>query len=204
MIRNVDIQLKSVRNQVLRKEITEDIVKIQVLPNEKVFRKAIQLFIEKWSGFAEIISFIDYFRAQWCSERSIGWFESHAIGAPSTSNAIESTHHHMKNFKDLRKKTSLRKFLKTIQTSLIHEWSMEHNIQENVNAIDYATKPSITVADTIDAYKWNEKNAKVIALEHNGEKLYFTHAGNETDSFNNSQNKKNAKYLLVQYAKVNV
>ena len=60
MIRNVDIQLKSVRNQVLIKEITEDIVKIQVLSNEKVFRKAIKLFIEKWSGFAEIINFIDY------------------------------------------------------------------------------------------------------------------------------------------------
>ena len=62
-----------------------------------------------------------------------------------------------------------------------------------MNAIPFTTKPSFTVADITDTYKWNEKNKKVVSLVHNREKLFFTSAG---DSDNHLDKSLIRKYLI--------
>ena len=76
---------------------------------------------------------------QYLSERSYGWYKGHAIGVPSNSNSIESTHKHMKTDPDLTSKKSLRHFLGSVEKGLIYNWSMNYNPDGNPNVKVFST-----------------------------------------------------------------
>ena len=114
---------------------------------------------------------------QYLSERSYGWFKGHAIGVPSNSNSIESTHKHMKTDPDLTSKKSLRHFLGSVEKGLIYNWSMNYNPDGNPNVKVFSTMPTISTTDWVNAYKWNQLKKKVISLKHGGHTLCFTVAG---------------------------
>ena len=93
VIRNIDIQLKSVEQQ-HRENLRKDITKIQIIFEKSSFDVAIQLFNYKWKSLknSSINNFLQYFNRQWCTESNKGWFEGFAVGVPSTSNVLESFH----------------------------------------------------------------------------------------------------------------
>ena len=135
---------------------------MQVLPNQKIFLKASSLFQHKLksTGNSEINEFNEYMTGQYLSERSYGWYEGHAIGVPSNSNSIESTHKHMKTDPDLTSKKSLRHFLGSVEKGLIYNWSMNYNPDGNPNVKVFSTMPTINTTHLVNAYKWNQRKKK--------------------------------------------
>ena len=128
------------------------------MPNENLFEQSIKLFLIKWRNkSASIDEFLDYFK-KWCSGRSSGWYEGFDINAPSTSNAIESTHKHIKNDKDLVVKKPLRQFLPCVSSGLVHNWSMKYNADENPNVLEISSSPTISNKDWLEAFDWNQND----------------------------------------------
>lgn len=85
---------------------------MQVLHNEVIFKKALCLFNEKWKDQSDDINqFLAHFETNTCSDLAYGWYEGHVEGIPSTSNALEGTHKHIKLEPLLKTKKPLRHFL---------------------------------------------------------------------------------------------
>ena len=171
---------------------------MQLLSSEKLFKKAAELIVSKWSKLNsnEINDFFKYFQSTYLSERSFGWYEGHALGHPSTSNSIESTHRHIKLDKDLIVKKSLRHFLSCMERGLIYNWSMHYNPHENPNVRSFACKPTIETKDYLKAYDYNQLKRKVIGLDQPDKSIiYFTTASDYVGPFD----KHICRALLVQY-----
>lgn len=69
-------RLRRIRNEETRKSISRDIYNLQQSVSPSIFRKAIQLFDMKWRQQNQdtINEFLDYFAAEWCTERNCGKF----------------------------------------------------------------------------------------------------------------------------------
>jgi hypothetical protein len=98
------------------------------------------LFDTKWRNQDPAIdNFLDYFSKNWTKEGKCGWYEGYCQGLPSTSNALEATHTHMKSKMERRSKP-LCDFLGSQghENGLIYEWSLER--AEKLPIIDPITK----------------------------------------------------------------
>ena len=161
-----------VKDPLTRSSIRADICKIQLCQTKEIFAKAFDLFVKKWNKKEK--EFMHYFVEQLCKEGNNGWYEGFSEFTPSTSNSIESTHKVMKDFGKLRSRMALKNFLTDVETSLIHEWSMERNPKliinnqefDNLNLKSFNSTPSIQNSDWDLAWKWDQKNKKVIKLNH--------------------------------------
>lgn len=95
----------------------------------------------------------------------------------------------MKDFGKIRSRMSLKNFLTDVETGLIHEWSMERNPifvinskeVDNVNVKSFQPKPVMSTNDWDLAWKWDQKNKKVIKLNDENKIIYMTPAGDTTD-----------------------
>lgn len=92
--------------------IIDDIKKMQLAQNRKVFDHMAKLFCKKWGELES--NFIEYFKAQWLGIHS-NWFEGAANYTPSTNNALESHNAVIKRKITFRKRLPLNKFLITMK-----------------------------------------------------------------------------------------
>lgn len=92
--------------------IIDDIRKMQLAPNRKVFDYMAMLFCDKWSPLE--FNFVQYFKQQWLGSHS-NWFEGAAEYTPSTNNALESHNAVIKRKITFRKRLPLNQFLKAMQ-----------------------------------------------------------------------------------------
>ncbi len=174
MIRKVDDRLKPIKNKEYKKEIRQNIVDLQVCFNENVFRKALELFFNKWQAVKspEIESFIAYFKTEWCSDGRDTWYEGYALKLPSHSNAIESTHKHMKSSRKIRSRLGIVQFLNNIEKGMLYNWSIIRNstlnindkIVPNKNFKPFATEPCIEIEDWTNSYKWYCKKLNIYKM----------------------------------------
>ena len=76
-------------------QIVLDLQTIQIAFSQGVFHLLVTLFKQKWSKFYD---FLHYFEEEWVIKNSL-WYEgaSFSMSAPSTNNALESTHLVIKN-----------------------------------------------------------------------------------------------------------
>ena len=169
VIRNVDGQLKTIKNETKRIQIRMDICNIQSSISKSLFDRGLELFFNKWKGTDQQLNdFMDYFRKQWC-QKNEGWYEGFCLGIPSQSNGIESTHRHMKDHDILRSRLAFNQFLNSMEGGLVQEWSIARD-PTNPNCKEYHFDPIIATKDWTDAFKWNAKSHKVVQL---GE-FYYT------------------------------
>jgi len=107
---------------------------------------------EKWTKKKndQVDDFLAYFKS--FNEDKPGWFEGYSIGDPSQSNAIESSHKHMKVFEEIKSRTPCIKFMKGKGRNMIEEWSKLRSstfirsdgcMIDNPNQKVYKDKPDI-------------------------------------------------------------
>lgn len=92
--------------------IIDDIRKMQLAPNRKVFEYMAELFCSKWTTIES--SFVQYFKQQWLGTHA-NWFEGAADFTPSTNNALESHNAVIKRKVTFRKRLPLNQFLLTMK-----------------------------------------------------------------------------------------
>ena len=115
VIRAIDHQLDLIKNENQRKQIREDIYRIQLSQNALIFAKAVILFEKKWSPINDKIDeFIGYFKTEWCTDRNCGWYEGFAICKPSTNNGLEATNREIKD-DHVRKRMPVSQFLNKVK-----------------------------------------------------------------------------------------
>lgn len=132
VIRNVRKRpFASKNNKVL---IADDIKKIQLAPNRKIFEMMTNLFIEKWEDAEP--NFTSYFEAQWLGAHC-NWFEGAADYTPSTNNGQESHNATIKRKVTFRRRLPLGEFLITMLGM-----ASDISKQFSANLRDVATEPN--------------------------------------------------------------
>ncbi|CAF2885992.1 unnamed protein product [Rotaria sp. Silwood2] len=101
MRRYVDKKLSNVS---FRQEILDDIDKLQLCESEKVFNKALSLFVKKWSQREH--DFLQYFENEWLKTFS-SWYEGYNYFIPSTNNSLEATNRVIKDEHTFRERHPL-------------------------------------------------------------------------------------------------
>jgi hypothetical protein len=87
MRRDVEKKLKRIKASANKKEILDDVDKLQLCKSEIVFRSASSLFLKKWSKMEK--EFTDYFENEWLKILD-PWYEGYSIFTPSTNNSLEA------------------------------------------------------------------------------------------------------------------
>ncbi len=97
VFRNIKKKLaETVSKKEERDKILEDIYKLHSCPSRTVFKKASELFINKWNVEK---NFIKYFSKQWLTNSRSGWYVGISIGVPCENNALESNNRYNKKCK---------------------------------------------------------------------------------------------------------
>lgn len=92
--------------------IIDDIKKMQLAQNRKVFKHMARMFCKKWIELER--NFVEYFEAQWLGDHT-NWFEGAANYTPSTNNALESHNAVIKRKVTFRKRLPFNKFMITMK-----------------------------------------------------------------------------------------
>ena len=90
------------------------------------------------------------------------------VGAFLVTTMQLNRHKQFKAFELLRNRLAFNQFLNSMQTGLVHEWSMERN-PANIDCKMYHPKPIITTKNWTDTFKWNWRNRKCVKLDN----VYF-------------------------------
>jgi len=72
----------------IKKDILENVDKLQLCESEFVFRNASSLFLMKWSNIEK--EFTEYFENEWLKTLD-SWYEGYSTFSPSTNNQLEPT-----------------------------------------------------------------------------------------------------------------
>ncbi len=131
----------------------------------------------KWASInnGQVDAFLAYFKS--FNEDKPGWYEGYSIGDPSQSNAIESSHKHIKVFEDIKSRTPCIKFMKGKGRNMIEEQSKLRSptfirsdgcVIDNPNQKIYKDKPEILTIDWSNALKWDGKKLKMIQYYKDG------------------------------------
>jgi hypothetical protein len=168
----MDPRLNSIKDKTMRLRIRHDIKAIQLSNTQSIFEKACELFLKKWGSASlvseAVINFLTYFKENWV-EKKDSWYEGYAIGIPSQSNGIESSHKQMKAYEDIYQRTSCIRFMNGKGRRMLEWWSKkrapiflsELGEAENTAQIHFATKSTIETADWTSAYNWNSKRFSI-------------------------------------------
>ncbi|RNA13007.1 hypothetical protein BpHYR1_030270, partial [Brachionus plicatilis] len=173
VLRNVNKHLVSIPSET-RNAIISDIMVIQLSINEDIFRAAIRLFCDKWllKNDSLVENFIKYFKEQWFTKQP-GWYEGHALGYPSSNNALESTNRYIKEQSTFKDRLSVPRFISVVDERIIHFWSTNRDPAEK-NTKAFKTQVEITLADWTAAAQWLQRKQPVIKHKiNNNLKLYF-------------------------------
>lgn len=135
--------------------IIDDIKKMQLAPNRKIFEYMTELFCKKWSPLES--NFVTYFKQQWLGTHS-NWFEGAADYTPSTNNALESHNAVIKRKITFRKRLPLNQFLlamKEITEDISNQMSNEHRIiaKEPIISKETMTKAATMHVEDFKSFK---------------------------------------------------
>lgn len=115
--------------------ILDDIRKMQLAQNRKIFDAMSALFLKKWKDVER--NFVEYFKSEWLGTHS-NWFEGAASYTPSTNNALESHNATIKRKVTFRRKLPLNEFLCAMLSMTAR---ISNQFTENKRII--ATEPNI-------------------------------------------------------------
>lgn len=126
VVRNVNKNLKLLKNHHSRCKIKKDIEHIQKSENKVAFKEAIKMFSIKWSDES---AFIDYFQKEWVDKLD-GWYEGYAPGMPSTNNGLKAFHLEVKSEHMFGYRSPAGQFVELVKQNIVHGWSL---IRDPVN-----------------------------------------------------------------------
>lgn len=154
-----------------RVECLQDIDKLQLSKNDKTFRKASQLFLEKYAEYDE---FVAYFNTQWLALHR-NWYEGASVPmkAPSCNNGLEVFNRTLKDEKTLRRRLPLQVFFNQLLT-WIHTWGSRYIGGANV----ISNKPVIDMPLMTKGYQWKKEN-KIVKKNPDG--FLMVPAGKDID-----------------------
>lgn len=135
-----------------RQELIDDIDLLQISSDEKIFTKAISLFVKKYQDNAS--DFIDYLNQMWFSSHR-NWFEGASINIPSTNNALESFNLVIKREETLRERMPMGQFVNQCLASA-SRWSTQYSLDKVI-----VTTPTIELSDWTAAYHWVKATKEV-------------------------------------------
>ena len=190
VIRKIDGRLNVFEDE-FKKKIRADIFKIQTLSSELLFQDAVKLFDLKYRRYKNetLNSFLKYFDDEWIKKHP-GWYEGYAIGMPSTTNGLESSHEKIKKALQ-QKRLGLIEFLNECKNNLIHFWSQDRSSSiivkdpdteefievDNLNCKEFYNAPIITEKDLKLAYDWNKRDKRIVHYQGS----YYIKSGKEED-----------------------
>ncbi len=170
VITNVRKKLATLKVPSQQAELEADISTLQLAKSQDEFDAAKTLFLKKWNSDVLVLEFLEYFKSEYLSKNN-SWFEGRASGAPSTNNCLEATNNVIKNKGTLRNRLPLGQFIETAKAILSMITKARNS--ESVNAIHFATIPTITLALQTAAYNWTRAKPNIKIRTINGQKLYF-------------------------------
>jgi hypothetical protein len=179
MRRNVEKKLKSIKASANKKEIIDDVDKLQLCELEIVFWSASSLFLKKWSKTEK--EFTDYFESE-CLKLLDSWYEGYSIFTPSTNNSLEEKNKVIKDEHTFRKRHPLARVL-TIPNDIVSKWSTSRN-QDQTDPIVFSTEPTITLEKWTDSYHFPKSSKSVLQIPSKKKHLtdyYIPPGTTETD-----------------------
>ncbi|CAF2152090.1 unnamed protein product [Rotaria magnacalcarata] len=96
MRRNVVKKIESMVKKSEQEDLVNDVESLQLAQDERIFIKASNLFVKKWSKKEP--NFIQYFQNEWLTTHN-AWYEGVGHFAPSTNNALEAINNVIKKRK---------------------------------------------------------------------------------------------------------
>ena len=119
-----------------KKEILDDVDKLQLCESEIVSRNASSLFLEKWSNVEK--EFTEYLEHEWLNLLD-SWYEGYSNSTPITNNSLKATNKVIKDEDTFRERHPLARFL-TIANDIVSKWSTARN-QDQTDPIVFSTEP---------------------------------------------------------------
>ena len=107
MPRKVVKKIESMVKKSEQEDLVNDIESLQLPQYERIFIKASNLFVKKWSKKEP--NFIEYFQNEWLTTHN-AWYEGFGHFTPSTNNALEATNNVIKKENTLRERLPISRF----------------------------------------------------------------------------------------------
>jgi hypothetical protein len=125
-LRAIEKRVITIPNAQDRKEILDDIYKIQCAYMESNFDVLNMKFFAKYENKSKKIDeFLKYYKDNWLGKLK-GWYEGVAPRVPSTNNSLESVNRRIKDLHTLRERKHLSVFFSTLE-SLVKNWSLDES-----------------------------------------------------------------------------
>ncbi|CAF4450207.1 unnamed protein product [Rotaria socialis] len=160
-----------------QEDLVNDVESLQLAQDERIFIKASNLFVKKWSKKEP--NFIEYFQNEWLTTHN-AWYEGVGHFTPSTNNALEATNNVIKKENTLRERLPLSRF-KVLAFEIVEKWSKCYE----------------------RGYQWVKLNKSILSTECDNLVQYYIPAGDETKITNVGIDvvKKMKWYTFDQYKK---
>lgn len=149
-----------IRESKRQHEFVADLDKLQLSNSQEVFKRASELFIEKWEEVSNDL--MEYFVQEWLNQHP-NWYEGFATKIPSTNNALESFNNVIKTEQTLRERFDLSQF-RVVLFKMISQWSIEY--ESGLNAMNRAN-PNIELKNWTDGYNFARSNTKITSSTRN-------------------------------------
>jgi len=91
----------SIVDKSAQEDLLNDVDALQLAQSERIFTKASNLFIKKWTRSQP--DFVEYFRREWLTSHD-AWYEGVEHFTPSTNNALEATNRVIKDENTFRER----------------------------------------------------------------------------------------------------
>lgn len=153
MKKNVDVYLKKVDDEDIRKQLENDIYSIHLASSDDLFNLSISLFLLKYENSTrQVNAVIEYIKANWLGEFRY-WYEGACRHAPSTNNGIESFNRKIKDTGTMRTQLPLMQFINRM-FSFLHFISINSRI-----GLEYeiGTSPIVTNSLWVQSIKFYHK-----------------------------------------------
>ncbi|CAF1543250.1 unnamed protein product [Didymodactylos carnosus] len=124
VIRKCREHRKLVKNKNKWISVEQDILDLQLIFDDTIFRIATRLMIEKWSLDSELNEFKSYFESQWLLSLPF-FYEGATMFTPSTNNGLESLNGKIKQQYTMRHRLPLSAFLQTAER-MLKDWSFDN------------------------------------------------------------------------------
>ncbi|CAF2103112.1 unnamed protein product [Rotaria magnacalcarata] len=155
-----------------QEDLVNDVESLQLTQDERIFIKASNLFVKKWSKKEP--NFIEYFQNEWLTTHN-ACYEGVGHFTPSTNNALEATNNVIKKEHTLRERLPLSRF-KVLAFEIVEKWSKcyERGLKK------YNYKQTISLELWTTGYQWVKLNKSILSTECDNLVQYYIPAGDET------------------------
>ncbi|KAF9758301.1 hypothetical protein NGRA_3148 [Nosema granulosis] len=195
MRRNVVKKIESMVDKMEQEDLVNDIEALQLAQSERIFTKAANLLIKKWSSRQP--NFIEYFQSEWLKSHN-AWYEGVRHFTPSTNNALEATNRVIKDENTFRERLPLSRF-KVLALEIVEKWSKsyERGLKK------YSDQQTISLDLWTNGYQWVKSNKSILSTEYHDSIEYFIPAGGVTTIANSDIDVMNKLkwYTFDQYFK---